>query len=167
MITARSLSLADLVPGAVARFESKYEKSDHCWLWRGGSFTKKGYGLFYARQAGTNSGCTSERAHRVSYAIYNGPIASGELVLHSCDTPACVNPKHLRIGTALENTLEAFRKGRLKAPKIESRLTDAQVREIRTSTLPDGVIGSRFGISRNYVSCIQRGRALKSIAQGE
>jgi hypothetical protein len=33
-------------------------------------------------------------------------------VLHRCDTPACVNPDHLFLGTAKDNALDREAKGR-------------------------------------------------------
>lgn len=45
------------------------------------------------------------RAHRLSYEIYNNVLLSPEqLVLHSCDVPNCINPKHLRVGTNKDNS---------------------------------------------------------------
>lgn len=52
-------------------------------------------------------------AHRVSWIIFRGKIPKGKHVLHKCDTPLCVNPKHLFIGTALDNIRDCFNKGRM------------------------------------------------------
>lgn len=44
-------------------------------------------------------------AHRLSYEIYNNmSLSPDQLVLHSCDVPNCINPKHLRVGTHKDNS---------------------------------------------------------------
>ena len=44
-------------------------------------------------------------AHRLAYAMSAGldVFTMGGSVLHSCDNPLCVNPKHLRLGTHKQN----------------------------------------------------------------
>ena len=86
------------------RFESKINKTDTCWLWTAG-VNNKGYGYF-----GFNS--TVVGAHRVAYELYIGPIPDKLYVLHSCDNPPCVNPKHLFLGTSGDNMGDMMRKGR-------------------------------------------------------
>ena len=83
--------------------------------------------------------------------------------LHSCDNPSCINPRHLRWGTAAENTADMVRRGRAARPN--ARLTPDDVREIRRLR---GVelgqeVARRFGISPATVSEIQLRRRWRDI----
>jgi hypothetical protein len=86
------------------RFWKYVEKGDGCWTWNG-SIGSAGYGQIYY------NGKVS-KAHRVSYEINKGPIPDGLWVLHECDNPACVNPDHLHVGTAQDNSDEKIKRGR-------------------------------------------------------
>jgi hypothetical protein len=86
------------------RFWSKVVKSNGCWLWKGAT-SRRGYG------SATING-SSVATHRISYEAHVGPIPDGLYVLHSCDTPACVNPAHLRVGTSLDNARDRAERGR-------------------------------------------------------
>lgn len=86
------------------RFWNKVEKTDGCWLWTASTFTD-GYGKF--KFDGKN-----RRAHRMSWIMENGEIPDGMVVLHSCDTPLCVNPAHLSLGTPKDNTQDMIKKNR-------------------------------------------------------
>jgi hypothetical protein len=80
-----------------------------CWLWIAKAQIR-GYGSI----AGVVNGKRRPLyAHRVSWELTYGPI-EGELeVLHRCDTPLCVRPDHLFLGTQQENLADARAKGRL------------------------------------------------------
>ena len=83
-------------------FESSYVVADNgCWIWQRNPSQR--YGI-------TNG----QLAHRVSYERENGPIPDGLEVCHSCDTPKCVNPKHLWLGTHKDNMADASSKGRMR-----------------------------------------------------
>lgn len=113
------------------RFFAKVKKTDGCWLWTGYRL-KNDDGKTYGRLAVNGH---LMLAHRCSWQMANGEIPQGLLVLHSCDNQQCVRPDHLFLGTQLDNVRDMHRKGRdRKACGIdhhESKLTDAQVQEIR------------------------------------
>ena len=92
-------------PEAAARFWTKVEKTEGCWLWRG-ALSRKGYGSFRADAIG------GRQSHRVAWELTHGPIPDGLFVLHRCDTPRCVNPAHLWLGTAADNSRDMALKGR-------------------------------------------------------
>lgn len=74
-----------------------------CWIW-GMQSDRCGYGkMSYGR--------SKRLAHRVSYAAFISD-PKGMLVCHKCDTPSCVNPDHLFLGTHQDNTDDMVRKGR-------------------------------------------------------
>ena len=73
------------------------------WLWTL-SWNHDGYGL--------TSRFGQVIAHRLAYQAFIGPIPPGLCVLHYCDTPACVNPNHLYVGTHADNVKDKVRKGR-------------------------------------------------------
>ena len=87
------------------RFWAKVDKNapNGCWEWTA-CRARGGYGNFWYK--GTNI-----RANRLS-AKWAGIDIENKHVLHTCDNPACVNPKHLFTGNNLINTLDKMKKGR-------------------------------------------------------
>lgn len=81
-----------------------FEALTGCWIWSGA--VQHAYGKF-------RIGLKEVRAHRASWEIHKGPIPDGMSVLHQCDTPLCVNPDHLFIGTQQENMNDRKTKGRV------------------------------------------------------
>lgn len=93
------------------RFAEKVDMSGECWLWKGAR-GGKGYGIFTLTIDGKQKWVS---AHRFAYETWYGKLPAHLLVCHRCDTPLCVNPKHLWLGTNQENILDAQRKGRLSS----------------------------------------------------
>lgn len=87
------------------RFWKSVERGgeDECWLWRGA--IASGYGTISLNGRGIG-------AHRASYLLHKGEIDKGLVVMHSCDTPLCVNPWHLSVGTYSDNVQDMLNKGR-------------------------------------------------------
>ena len=82
------------------------EPNSGCWLWTG-AVISKGYGCLRINKK-------THLAHRLSFEIFNGEIPPKMHVLHKCDTMPCINPKHLFLGTNLQNIEDSMRKGRRK-----------------------------------------------------
>lgn len=87
------------------------EPMSGCWLWLG-FCQENGYGQLHARSLGERT------AHRASYVLHRGDIPKGSLICHKCDTPSCVNPDHLFIGTAKSNMEDMSNKNRHRWSKI-------------------------------------------------
>lgn len=89
-----------------ARFMRRVLRGDgaECWIWAG-TKTAAGYG-----QLRVNG--RKMYAHRYAYELEYGPIPDGLCVLHACDTPQCVNPEHLRVGTIADNSRDMVERDR-------------------------------------------------------
>lgn len=112
-----------------------------CWLWQGGTnYPPNDYGQFKVRGRST-------RAHQFSYRLHHGPIPQGMVVCHSCDTPRCVNPAHLWVGTYLDNSRDRNAKGR--EPHIPQKLTARKVKNIRERYAQGGTSYSSLGRQYN------------------
>lgn len=146
------------------RFWAKVDRRgpDECWLWTA-TVVGKGYGSMWP---GGPVG-TKVYAHRLSWTLHFGEIPDGLFVCHRCDTPRCVNPTHLFLGTNLDNVRDMIAKGRKRQvvaiPERRARgerqgrakLTRAAVREIRRRAV-NGIRGcdlaAEFGLSRQSIS---------------
>lgn len=140
------------------RFKRCVKRGKGCWLWMGDK-NQLGYGQLQERKAGYTFLWT---AHRLSWMIYRGRIPKGLCVLHTCDNPSCVNPKHLWLGTHKDNMQDCIRKGRrAKSYRPHTRvrkLTDRQVRAIRRDDRKLRHVAGDYGISISNVSFIRSGK---------
>lgn len=98
-------------PALPERFDTKWKLDEvtGCWLWtaakarRSGNYEQPIIGTWRSR---------TENAHRIAWMLHRGPIPDGLSVLHHCDTPLCVNPDHLFLGTHQDNMTDMVQKGR-------------------------------------------------------
>lgn len=131
------------------------EPNTGCWLWAG-PYDRFGYGRY-----------SNTPAHRAMWAATNGPPGSWH-VLHKCDNRACVNPDHLFLGTNKDNVEDRKKKGRRCSWPGEgnsrARLTDDDVREIKSRRLKNREYAAKYGVSESTIAMITSGRNWVHIA---
>ena len=144
----------------------KQGDDDECWEWTGNK-NRRSYGLLSCKHV-------KILAHRFSWELHNGPIPQGDgyhgtCVLHKCDNPSCVNPKHLRLGTQEDNMQDMAQKGRAVTVRISknAKLSEEHVREIKAllsqKSLSIRSIAEQFGVSHNSVWMIKQGKLGASV----
>ncbi len=90
-------------------------------------------------------------------------LKKGEKALHTCDNPDCVNPNHIFLGSAKDNTQDMIKKGRNRPPH---KLNPSIVRQIRDDYTNGGTlrsIGNRLRINYTTVAQIVKGKTWKSV----
>jgi hypothetical protein len=78
----------------------RIQAGSSCWEWQG-YVMKSGYG-----QAGHNR--RPQYVHRLSYAVFVGPIPDGLHIDHLCRNRRCIKPTHLEAVTQAENNRRSW-----------------------------------------------------------
>lgn len=135
-----------------------------CWYWIG-PIDPAGYGLWCYKTK-------PRKAHRISYALFNGDFERTKKILHKCDSRNCVNPEHLFIGTQLDNVRDMISKGRHKFPERKygednplSKLTNKKIEEaknLRNAGLSYKKIGKEMGFSTMAIFRVLTERSWKN-----
>jgi hypothetical protein len=133
-----------------------------CWMWQG-KLNKHGYGQF------NMGGSRPLLSHRASWVLHNGEIPDNPnsayktyYVCHTCDTPACVNPKHLFLGDQQSNMDDKMGKDRHEygisrgVNHGNAKLTEDLVREIRASEETTLQLHRRLGIARSTLDMVRK-----------
>ena len=156
------------------RFWSKVDVrgDDECWVWTGAT-ARRGYGAFAPRKGKLMV------ASRFSWEMHKAEqIPDGLWVLHHCDNPPCVNPKHLYLGTRQENMDDMVRRRRHWAHRGElitqgvkngrAKLTDRDIVEIREiyalGNVSQPELGRRYGVVHASIGNIVRRDSWRHVA---
>lgn len=102
-----------------------------------------------------------------------GPVPCDMMVCHKCDVPLCINPEHLFLGTALDNTRDCLSKGRgperkynppkcHRAPRGEAqrcaKLTEIDVAAIRAADSHQSApyLARVYGVTAETIRYVRR-----------
>lgn len=96
-ITRTPAAVADVIASKTQR------AATGCLIWTG-SLTNAGYGRLTWKQP---DGHIERGAHRVAYLLHHGSIEPDLWIDHLCRNRACVEPLHLELVTARENTMRS------------------------------------------------------------
>lgn len=143
------------------------EPNTGCWLWSG-MLNVSGYGIM---KCASLPQFKTALTHRISYYLHKGEFDYSLNVLHTCDTPCCINPDHLFLGTHQDNMNDRKRKNRTNriAPKGEkcgaSKLTSTKVQNIRylSSILNQRELAEIFNVNQATIHYIITGKTWKHI----
>lgn len=134
------------------RFWTKTQRVGSCIEWTAGC-DKDGYGKFSIFHK-------SYRAPRIAYYLYYG-VDPEKLVLHRCDNPVCVNPKHLFVGDQRANIQDMDTKGKGNRARLNgeqhgrailSEKDVIQIRQIKNLTRETArQLAAQYGVSENCI----------------
>ena len=99
------------------------------------------------------------RAHRLVYHILCAPLSKTDMVCHSCDVRACINPEHLFVGSAADNTRDMMLKGRGRnggKTKVTPEI-HAEMRRLRAQGFTNVRIGNILNLSHETVRSYLKG----------
>lgn len=119
--------------------------------------------------------------HRFAFEHFSGMSAKGKVVHHTCDVRNCVNPDHLLLGTARDNSADMVARNRSarglkngafvhpeRHPRGDrhgnTRLSDAQVAEMRS--LYTGRRGEITALAAHFnTSVVNASRILRGLSR--
>lgn len=147
----------------------EYSKIDEIRFWSNVNVTNSNVGCWYWRKSNNNFGYGYFRINKKTYLAHkialifwnNGKEEPGLQALHSCDNPACCNPKHLRWGTPKDNIYDAIERGHHKKPPIfrgeahpQSKLKwkDVdEIRKMRSEGVPVSKMAEKYKVAPNTI----------------
>jgi len=149
----------------IERFWGYVDKKseDECWEWKAFK-DRKNYGRL-------GVGKKIVRAHRFSFLITYKKEIDGLIVMHKCDNPPCCNPRHLDLGTHIDNVRDRDNKGRQRSlcgsESHYAKLDENKVMNIREECRSDTVknIASKYGVCIDTIYNIRKEKSWKHLLE--
>jgi hypothetical protein len=129
-----------------------------CWLWLAGC-TGDGYGQFFYDGV-------AHPAHVLVWTWLHGAPEPRLQVQHKCDVKPCVRPSHLLVGTASQNKLDAWARGRIPRTLTRKISTDDRLCILQLYANGVGVteLARRYDVAHSTIhELIHRDRQYKYI----
>lgn len=131
--------------------------ADDCVEWPF-SLDQDGYGSVGCKE----SKLPSNRAHRLMCIwVHGDPPFEAAMAAHFCGNRRCINPKHLRWATVLENSFDRYGHGTMLMGETatNAKLTAAQALDVYRDTRRQVDIAKSYGVAQTVISKIKSGRA--------
>lgn len=146
---------------------SKLNPKTGCLEWQ--KFLEKGYGLVHI--GGRQPGNKVWRVHRLMWTLEKGEIPAGKMIRHLCHNRACLNIKHLAIGTNQDNMNDMKNAGRQNKCKGsqhgEAKLSETAIPVIKRLVKAGKsyrAIGEIFGVQKAAIYKVIKGLSWRHVA---
>lgn len=132
---------------------------EYCIIPKSGTIAPNGFIVFNV--GGTESGVT-QSAQRLAYRLFIGHIPPKHLIMQSCETKVCINPRHLYLGTSKDGGHKSGKKTNGEK-NWQAVLTDEIVHTILASNESSKVLAAEYGVTRQCISRIRAGISWRHI----
>lgn len=142
----------------ISKYASRIKKirykinDNNCWICISHCLSKSGYPKLVRNGKYL-------RMNRYIYKLEKGDIKNNNVVMHICDNPQCINPKHLKQGTVQENIDDRIKKGRgpLGTKNASSKLIKEDIIKIKNDDRLCREIAKDYPVNFSTIAEIKRG----------
>ncbi|WP_157659748.1 HNH endonuclease [Burkholderia ubonensis] len=122
---------------------------DDCWWWYG-TVDRDDYGVI-----------GQTRVHRIIWNLFNRTNpAAGAVIRHTCDSPGCCNPTHLRHGSQGDNVRDRVNRNRSAVGESNGRakLTRKEATAIQVSAKSPHRLATEHGVDSSTIRAVKKGK---------